>query len=79
MPKMQLILQVQLRSLKNLSLCKCFGETIMNLAESKDDAHRCTVLHVLRVPRHQEAPSLHRDPVFYNLVRKAFVWLLMKL
>lgn len=70
---MQLILQVQIKSSKNLSLYKFFARTIMNLAESEDDAHNGTVLHVLRVPRHQEADSLHKDPKFYNLVRKSFV------
>lgn len=44
---MQLILQVQVKSLKNLSLFKCFARTIMNLAESKDDAHRGTGLQIL--------------------------------
>lgn len=70
---MQLIRQV--KSLENLSLYKCFARTIMNLAESKDDAHSGTVLHVLRAPRNQ---VLHRDTVFYDLGRKNFVWLLMK-
>lgn len=46
----------------------------MNLAESEDDGtQNGTVLHVLRAPRHQEAASLHKDPKFYNLVRKTFV------
>lgn len=63
---MQLILQVQVKSLKNLSLYKCFAGTIMNLAESKDDAHSGAVLH-------QEAASLHKDIVFYNSVTKQIV------
>lgn len=67
---MQLILQVQVKSLKNFSLYKCFAGTTMNLAESRDDAHSGIVLHVLRGPRHQEAVSLHKDPVFYIMMRK---------
>lgn len=64
---------MQVKSLKNLNLYKCFAGTIMDLAESKDDAHNGSVMHVLRAPRHQEVASLHRDTVFYNLVRKNFV------
>lgn len=66
---MQLILQVQVKSLKNLNLYM----TIMNLAESKDDALNGSVLHVLRAPGHQEDAFLHRETVLYNLVRKSFV------